>query len=93
MIAMATPTTKPVRMYEADHGPLRLIAEVEGRSSADVLHAALEEYLANHGEALAAVFEDAQRAIAQGDLTALGALAASPAKQRARAAAERNAQL
>lgn len=85
--------TKPVRIYEDDHAPLRLIAEAEGRAPADVLHAALEEYLANHRESLAAVFEQAQRAVAQGDLAALTALAVGPAKRRARQAADRNKQL
>jgi hypothetical protein len=85
--------TKPVRIYEVDHAPLRFIADVEGRSPADVLHTALEEYLSNHREGLAAIFESAQDAIARGDIEALSTLASAAAKNRARAATERNTQL
>jgi len=42
---MTALATKALRIYESDHVPLRLIAEVEGRGPADVVHAALEEYL------------------------------------------------
>jgi hypothetical protein len=65
--------TKPVRIFESDHGPLRLLAELEQRSPQEVFHAALAEYLESHRDELAAVFTETQRAIAAGDLEALTA--------------------
>jgi hypothetical protein len=65
--------TKPVRIFEADHAPLRLIAELEQRSPQEVFHAALAEYFESHSEHLAAVLAETQRAIATGDLDALTA--------------------
>ncbi len=40
--------TKPVRIFEGDHAPLRLLAELERRSPQEVFHAALAEYLESH---------------------------------------------
>ena len=65
--------TKPVRIFEADHAPLRLLAELERRSTQEVFHAALSEYLEAHRDRLAALFGQAQQAIANGDLDALTA--------------------
>ena len=74
--------TKPVRIFEIDHAPLRLLAELEQRSAQEVFHAALAEYLESHRDELAAVFTETQRAIAAGDLDALTAqLAASSEAQ------------
>jgi hypothetical protein len=74
--------TKPVRIFESDHAPLRLLAELEQRSPQEVFHAALAEYLVSHRDELATVFGDTQRAIASGDLDALTAqLAASSEAQ------------
>jgi hypothetical protein len=70
-VAETKRATKPVRIFEADHGPLRLIAQVEDRTAADVVHSALAEYLTSHRERLAEVFSATQRAIAAGDLEAL----------------------
>jgi hypothetical protein len=63
--------TKPVRIFETDHAPLRLLAELERRSPQDIFHAALAEYLDSHRDRLAAVFAETQRAIASGDIDAL----------------------
>ena len=90
---MATFATKALRIYEDDHAPLRLIAEVEGRGPADVVHAALEEYLAAHRDALADSFARAQRAVAAGDIAGLAAIASSASQRRARAAASRHDRL
>jgi hypothetical protein len=77
-----TVRTKPIRILESDHAPLRLLAELERRSLQEVFHAALAEYLVAHRDELAAVFADTQRAIASGDLDALTAqLAASDEAQ------------
>jgi hypothetical protein len=87
---MAASATKALRIYEQDHTPLRLIAEVEGRGPADVVHAALEEYLVTHREVLAESFSQAQRAIASGDIAGLGAIAAGASRRRAQAAVARH---
>jgi hypothetical protein len=63
--------TKPVRIFEADHGALRLIAEVERRGPADVIHAALAEYMSTHRNDLSGVFARAQAAFQSGDIAAL----------------------
>lgn len=83
---MPAPATKPLRIYEDDHAPLRLIAEAEGRGPADVIHAALQEYLLAHRDTLAAAFSQAQRAIASGDIGALAAVASGASRRRAQAA-------
>jgi hypothetical protein len=75
--------TKPVRIFESDHGPLRLLAELERRSPQEVFHAALAEYLVSHRDELAATFADTQRAIAAGDLDALTAQLAASADAQA----------
>ena len=85
--------TKALRIYEDDHAPLRLIAEVEGRGPADVVHAALEEYLITHRKALADSFSHAQRAIANGDIAGLAAVASSASRRRARSAVSSHASL
>ena len=72
--------TKPIRIFESDHAPLRLLAEFERRSPQEVFHAALAEYLRSHRDELAAAFGDAQRAIASGDLDALTAQLAASAE-------------
>jgi hypothetical protein len=90
---MPSTTTKPLRIYEQDHTPLRLIAEVEGRGPADVVHSALEEYLATHRDVLAESFAQAQRAIAGGDLAALAAIASGASQRRAQVAVSRHDKL
>ncbi len=63
--------TKPVRIYEGDQGPLRLLAGLEKRSPAEVVHAALAEYFQTHRGEIAATFTHAQEMIAAGDLEGL----------------------
>jgi hypothetical protein len=75
--------TKPVRIFESDHAPLRLLAELERRSPQDVFHAALAEYLVSHRDELATVFADTQRAIASGDLDTLTTQLAASAEAQA----------
>ncbi|HEY8640266.1 MAG TPA: hypothetical protein VIL53_07145 [Solirubrobacterales bacterium] len=81
--------TKPLRIFALDHAPVRLIAEIEQRSPADVVHAALVQYLQMHKDELADVFTATQRAIAAGDLETLGQIAASSAQAQADAAMAR----
>lgn len=75
--------TKPLRIFETDHAPLRLLAELEHRSPQEVFHAALAQYLETHRDELAVVFSDTQRAIASGDLDALIAQLAASAEAQA----------
>jgi len=75
--------TKPVRIFESDHSPLRLLAELERRSPQEVFHTALAEYLESHRDELATVFADTQRAIASGDLDGLTAQLAASAEAQA----------
>ena len=75
--------TKPVRIFESDHAPLRLLAELEQRSPQEVFHAALAEYLRSHRDKLATAFGDTQRAIAAGDLDALTTQLAASAEAQA----------
>jgi len=63
--------TKPLRIFESDHAPLRLLAELAQRSPQEVFHTALAEYLDSHRGELSVVFIETQRAIASGDLDAL----------------------
>lgn len=80
--------TKPLRIFETDHAPLRLLAELERRSPQEVVHSALAEYLDGHRDQLAAVFTETQRAIAAGDLEALTAQLAASAEAQADALLE-----
>jgi hypothetical protein len=74
--------TKPVRIFEADAGALRLIAGLEGRNAAQVVHAALAEYMNHHRDRLADVISSAQRAFATGDTTSLAQAMSLSAQQR-----------
>jgi hypothetical protein len=75
--------TKPVRIFEADVAPIRLLAEIQQRSPAEVVHRAIAEYLHSHKDPLASRFAESQRAVASGDLEGLGALLAPGAAQLA----------
>lgn len=73
--------TKPVRIFEADAGALRLIAGIEGRQPAQVVHAALAEYMEHHRDQLADVFTKAQAAFTAGDVDALARAMSVSAEQ------------
>ncbi|MHB8509854.1 MAG: hypothetical protein ACYDGR_14610 [Candidatus Dormibacteria bacterium] len=85
--------TKPIRLFTADEAPLSLLAQVEGRSKAEVLHAALVEYLHNHRRELSDVFGEAQRALAAGDLDGLTRVLSADAEHRADLLADEIAKL
>ena len=70
---MATTRTKPVRILTADHAPLQLLADVERRTPAEVVHAALAEYLTTHRAELAAVYGETQALLRAGDMEGLTA--------------------
>lgn len=63
--------TKPVRIFEDDHAPLRLLASLKQQSTAETVHELLADYLAAHKDELSGVFARTQEAIAAGDLKAL----------------------
>jgi hypothetical protein len=66
-----TTRTKPVRIFESDIPPVRLLAEMERRSPAEIIHLAIAEYLNAHKDQLAPRFTESQRAVSAGDLDAL----------------------
>lgn len=68
--------TKPVRVFESDVPPIRLLADMEQRSPAEVIHLAVAQYLHSHREKLASHFAETQRAVASGDLEGLARLLA-----------------
>lgn len=71
-----TTRSKPVRIFDSDDAALTMIAGLLRRNRAEIVHAALAEYIANHREELAALFKESQRAIAKGDLEALAKVSA-----------------
>jgi hypothetical protein len=75
--------TKPVRVFENDVPPIRLLAELQGGSPADVIHLAVAEYIHNHRASLSGVFAESQRAIASGDLDAVSRLLSKSADKLA----------
>ena len=78
-----TVKTKPIRVFVDDEAPLTLVAHFEGRSKAEILHAALVEYIQNHRDQLSSVFQQAQQAVASGDVDALARLLSADAETRA----------
>lgn len=70
---MATTKTKPVRILTADHAPLQLLADVERRTPAEVVHSALAEYLSTHRDELASVYGETQAWLRAGDIEGLAA--------------------
>jgi hypothetical protein len=79
---MATAPTRPFRILEADHAPIRLLAGVKQCSPAEVVHSALEEYFSNHREELSTVFTETQQAIEAGDVERLTSLLSEAAEQQ-----------
>ena len=70
---MATTKTKPVRILTVDHAPLQLLADVERRTPAEVVHSALAEYLTTHRDELASVYGETQTLLRAGDIDGLTA--------------------
>lgn len=75
-----TVRTKPVRVFESDIPPLRLLADMQQRSPAEVVHLALAQYLNDHKSELAPRLAESQRAVSSGDLDALARLLAPGAE-------------
>jgi len=77
--------TAPFRIYSADQQPIRLLAEIQGVSPAELVHLALTAYVRAEQESLAVVAQTAQEAFESGDYNLLRhALAASAAMRRRR---------
>jgi hypothetical protein len=70
---VATNKTKPVRILTVDHAPLQLLADVERRTPAEVVHSALAEYLATHRDELAGAYGRTQTWLRTGDIDGLSA--------------------
>jgi hypothetical protein len=80
--------TSPLRIYAADHQPIRLIAELENVSAAELVHRALENYLNQHRTRLADIATRAQRMVEAGDFGGLAEIldSAKDARRSVRAA-------
>lgn len=70
---MVADKTKPIRILASDHAPLRLLADVQGRTPADIVHSALAEYMLTHRDDLARVYGETQALLQAGDLEGLAA--------------------
>ena len=79
--------TKPMRVRESDIAPLQLLGHLERRATADILHDAVTEYLANHGQEFQRQFAAAQKALRAGDIDQLATLL-SDDEQREKAASK-----
>jgi hypothetical protein len=73
--------TAPMRIYAFEHQPIRLLAEIEGITAAELIHRAVSEYMERHREALADIHRETQAKIAAGDLGGLAALLANAGKR------------
>ena len=78
-----TVRTKPVRIFETDHAPIKFLAELQQQSPADVIHLAIAHYIHSHRDRLSEVFTKTQEAIATGDMEALTKLLLPSARAQA----------
>lgn len=62
---------------------MKLLASIEQRSPADVLHAALADYVGKHKGELSKAFSDTQKAIAKGDLESLTSILSASVEDQA----------
>jgi hypothetical protein len=85
--------TSPLRIYAADHQPIRLLAELETISAAELVHRALENYLDQHRVRLAEIATRAQRMVEAGDLEGLAEILDSAKASRRSVRAARLAAL
>jgi hypothetical protein len=63
--------TSPLRILSGDHQPIRLLAELEGITVAELVHRAVAAYMAGHRRRLADLSAGAQQMVATGDLDGL----------------------
>lgn len=86
-------TTRTARLYESDVHRAQVIAAVRGESAQDVLHLALEEFIANHRVELQGVFRAVQDAVLSDNREDLRVILASSVPRLARSDAARVARL
>jgi hypothetical protein len=75
--------TKPVRLYDEDAERTRLAAAVEGRTSQDVVHDALNAYFTQHREQISAAMSAATQMVLHGDTNPLRDVLMRGAHERA----------
>jgi hypothetical protein len=85
--------TSPLRVFAADHQPIRLLAELEAITPAELVHRALSSYLAGRGRDIAGIAARAQEMAEAGNLEGLADLLKDVATRRRAAHAERLAAL
>ncbi|HZS86725.1 MAG TPA: hypothetical protein VFE42_04430 [Chloroflexota bacterium] len=66
-----TTKSKPIRIFAQDDHALEAVARLQRQSRAQVIHAALAEYLLNHREELSRLYAETQQALAAGDMDRL----------------------
>ncbi len=81
------PESRPVRVPEEIHAPLRAVAALMGKTPGEVLASAFSEYCQIHKEELSTIFGHAQKLISNGDVTGLVDLTADSRRERAERAA------
>lgn len=70
---MTTTRTKPMRVLADDIEPIRLLAHLRRSTPAEIVHAALTEYLVEHRADLARLHAETQGFIELGDIEGLAA--------------------
>lgn len=81
--------TAPMRIYAADHQPIRLLAELEGVSSAELVRRAVHEYMRRHADSLAQTAELTRDQIRSGSFEGLANVFEAEQAQRRRQRAAR----
>lgn len=69
--------SKPVRIFARDDAALDQLSRVLHRTRAELVHEALAEYISNHRDALARLYDETQQALASGDLERLAQVSVS----------------
>lgn len=83
------PGTRPLRVPEEIHAPLRALSALSGKPAGEILAEAFTEYCQRHKEEIAATFEQAQKFLASGDIDGIVRLTAENRRSRAERSAER----
>jgi hypothetical protein len=65
------PRARTVRISEGDDSVLTMLAGLQQTDRAEIIHAALADYLSKHREELSARFAETERALASGDIDAV----------------------
>ena len=81
--------TSPLRIYAADHQPIRLLAELEGTSPAELVHRALRVYLNERKDELGSRATLARDFVRSGDFPGLAQLFSDSNRTRRRNRAAR----